>query len=181
MSVDFFFRDRNVGDAQITNFFVPAQTNAVNVQEYGAYIEKTFASDPANTSSITIGAGYSRTRQVGLVEFFPRDVEFVNQYSARVGMQTDMAGGKIVLNSNYDYQDIVMNNPNLYDGKRSIYGARLAFFTADAAKSGMDHGMQILAGAAHDVQWYGATYVPKNDYFGGLVLYGIRLHRKIFT
>jgi hypothetical protein len=170
-TIEAFSRYRDAGNAQITSFYNPTRTNAVNVFENGVYAENTFMLDKSSRSSLTLGLGYSRVDQRGLLEFAPAARENVDQYSGRLGLQRDVEGGRIILNANYDYQNIATPSEPAYLQDRSIYGVRLIYFDKDAAYSSPG-GIAYIVGTSHDVERYNTVDVPKNDYFAGVTLFG---------
>lgn len=180
-AMDFIYRYRKIGDAQITQFFSPNQFNDVKVNEYGLALQRSFKIDPL---SGFLRASYKQQDREGLIEFLPNSKDAVNQYelngllSKKLGRET--TSDEVAVYGTYVRQDIKLKIPNPYERNRDIYGLMLTLgqSTGEKISDGQrrissseqlferrfdTRGVKLFGSLLSDVETFGTVDVTKRD------------------
>lgn len=173
-SLDLFYHGSRADRAQITNFYVPAGTNDIYVDEYGAYLEQT--ADIGQNIDAALGVGYSYVDRKGLVEFLPNAHERIQQIKSNLALSTFWKATKVTLDTVYVRQFITIPLSPGYRRDRSIYGSSLTFYDPSERHYPLygTKGVEYVVGYAHDIETYGTVDVSKDDFYVGASLYAIQ-------
>lgn len=172
---DFFYRHREIDNAQITRFDRPNEFNDVKLNEYGIAAEKSV--DFAPLFDLFLRGTYKRIARQGLIEFSSTSYERVNDFEANAVVSRFVGPDKINLEFIYAYQDI---NP---DGQprrdRSIVGGRFTYQLFRASLQQVykrrfsTRGIDFFSGVLHDRESFGKIDINRNDFFIGAAAKGI--------
>lgn len=175
--VDFTYKYRDLDGTQITNFFEPNKFNDVNLAEYGIAVEKPLAT---SAFDLFLRGSYKRARRVGIIEFFPRTKEVINQVETNAVISRFIGPDKANLEFTYVFQDIQENRPNQPRRDRSIYASKFTYQLFRPALQGVyrsrfeTRGIDLFAGVLHDNETFGTVDVNRNDYYVGATLKSYR-------
>ncbi len=187
--VEISYKYREIERAQITNFFEPNKFNPVRLNEFGVSIEKPLA--VSGHFDLLLSGGYRRAKREGLIEFLPRNKEYINQYEGRAALSRFFGPDKSIVETVYVFQDIDQAVATPIRRSRRIVGAKFTYellrFSLDSAyrKRFETRGIHFFAGMLDDRESFDAARLVKNDYFVGSSLkgdhYEITVQPTIFT
>jgi hypothetical protein len=187
--VEISYKYREIERAQITNFFEPNKFNPVRLNEFGVSIEKPLA--VSGHFDLLLSGGYRRAKREGLIEFLPRNKEYINQYEGRAALSRFFGPDKSIVETVYVFQDIDQAVATPIRRSRRIVGAKFTYellrFSLDSAyrKRFETRGIHFFAGMLDDRESFDAARLVKNDYFVGSSLkgdhYEITVQPAIFT
>jgi hypothetical protein len=123
-SVDFFYNAQTAANAQVTNFFQPAQFNGVKLYQFGVGFQKPFAVGQA--FDVTLSGSFERSRRIGVIEFEPTVPEVIHTYASAMNLARNLGPDKILLDVTWAHQDI-NGEPSRLTRGRDFEGLTLTY------------------------------------------------------
>lgn len=142
-TINAFYTYGKLNDAQITNFFEPDNFNDVQVNSYGVALQYEYNKNKPeqfnnSSKSITfenffIRGEYARTRNHGVIEFFPDNNENINKFGINSAFLFRLNNQILTLFPNYTYLDIDQDMASPYTKKRHIFSLGFSYGTQSNA------------------------------------------------
>ena len=178
-TLDVAYMQRQVSNAQVTNFFLPDHFNGVEIRAIGITATQVFALPPLCDAAVKVG--WQEQYRHGLVEFLPDALERVSQTQGELTLSRFFGSDKMDFTLAYVSQDIAPQVPELSRRDRQIASARFEYELLRPLTR-MENpyrdlfgtrGWHFYGGVVDDREHFGAVVVKKRDYLLGTSLRGI--------
>lgn len=166
--LDLHYSHLNLDEGQITNFFEPNAFNDVQVDSYGAALEKPFGT---RYFDFFLRGGYARQVRSGLIEFLPGRREEVDQFESRLTVSRFFGPDKANADLVYVRQNIHPDVNPTFERNRDIYGASLTyqFFRPGVFQQRFEtRGIDVFGGFLRDRERFGNADIVRRDLFAGV-------------
>ncbi|WP_455211507.1 hypothetical protein [Kaarinaea lacus] len=179
----FYYKYRDIENAQITNFYEPKAYNDVDIEDFGIKYNHAFNSLPYIS---IVETAVVKTVRKGLVEFLPGILEDILQFELNASLAKIYKNGNTSsLYATFLYQDIATDDDNYEDRDRQIaslvytYGSQKFYFNAKkifSARTTIEsifarrfdfRGLSFFGGVVYDKENYWDADVVRWDYFVG--------------
>src|SRR5262249_35796459 len=128
-ALDFSYRSLWIEKGQIIRYDQPTNFGDARVQEYGVTYKRPIDLYPVVDANIDLS--YRRVDRVGIVEFFPKEVENINLFEAKPAISRFLGPDKVTAGMNFVYMDM----PDIVGGTidQRKRGRAITAFYADYA------------------------------------------------
>jgi len=192
--IDLFYRNKQVKDAQITEFDArnditqlrELEYNRLAMKEYGFSLEKLTGTEKLGDYSVK--ALFSKISRRGLIEYLPDAEESVNNFEVTAVGSRFFGRSKLDIEVSYVIQDITQKIASAQKRDRSIAAIRADYHlssfvkkekngqgsTANYNQRFASRGVTLFGGVVTDRERFGPDKVINDNYFVGGSWKGIR-------